>query len=117
MVRAVTRRVSVWALVLALASVYSVTCLAGALQMSAAHDACAGMAGTERPAVTTDCCAAGDIRAVTSGPAFALAAPVPMVIATINFDITDPLDVGQQVQSDASPPGRPTYLGISSFRI
>ena len=118
----VARRVATWAMALALAVVYAVTCLAGSLQTTPnAHAHCAAMnAGAASLSAVPNCCVAGDLLAVSNGSAFELSAPSWAAVATVDVASRLVLHVGSYGVADSSPPRpptNPTYLLVSSFRL
>ena len=119
-----THRVATWALVVVLASVPSVVCLAGAWQTSQQDECSKAMGqGADSSAKHLDCCIADapnfyvSIASVATVPP-----PVPTLIAVDLFGATPPRGYlsssdGAFVDTALKPPGAPTYLLDSVFRI
>lgn len=115
----VLHRAFTWALAVALGSVSAVTCLIGAQTTAETHHCCVGMEGCDKPTVTADCCAAGEILGIASGAAFELIAPVATVTILAPLSLLAALtESGTAIQADTgTSSARPTYLVIASFRI
>lgn len=107
-----------WALAVVLTATTGATCLAAVSQTAAQRACCAAMAHEcGDMALESACCAtpAGSDYALIGIP------PVPVALPTATLDDTSGLvPPPRRAAYDASPvrpPGIPTYLFVSSFRI
>jgi len=107
---------------LAVAVVSSGDCLTAAQKTPEQHACCLAMKGECEMAVSASCCATGEteshglvaIKATPTVPVAVLVAilTVPPVAASANSHVVSVSDA-----SSAGPPGVPTYLFVSSYRI
>lgn len=111
-----------WMLALTLASAASVSCLMGAVQLDQVQHHCAGMSH-ESPSATikSNCCRAGDLKAVAAPAAAALECPssaIVAMLAPIEPKLTTRCVAESAFEPDTPPPIRiPTYLAVSSLRL
>lgn len=117
-----TIRLVAGALVLAVAIAPSVECFASAQMTPARHACCAAMNGECDVAVTASCCPTDtDSLVFISTKQTVDFNPVAVLVAILSMPaIADSLEwrtVAPAETSASGPPGVPTYLYISSFRI
>lgn len=108
-----------WTLAVMLAATTGATCLSAAQQTPAERACCAAMAhACGDMTLESACCAteaASDYALVAASP-LPPALPVPVLDESIGF-IAPAVRLGVRDTSRARPPGVPTYLFVSSFRI